>query len=73
MPWPAGAELTSFCFKGAPEPGKTESVKQIARVLDRVVYAVNFSAIVDSRLAKRARISPHYSGKSIGFPILTII
>lgn len=47
--------VNKFLFQGAPGTGKTESVKQIARVLDRVVYAVNFSAIVDSRLGQTGK------------------
>ena len=44
--------IHKFLFQGAPGTGKTESVKQIARILDRELYAVNFSAVIDSKLGQ---------------------
>ena len=44
--------LHKFLFQGAPGTGKTESVKQIARVLKRDLYSVDFSHLIDSRLGQ---------------------
>lgn len=46
------AGINKFLFQGAPGTGKTETVKQIARILDREIYLVNFSEIVDSKLGQ---------------------
>ena len=46
------AEVNKFLFEGAPGTGKTEAVKQLARVLDRKVYMVDFSMIIDSKLGQ---------------------
>ena len=47
--------VNKFLFQGAPGTGKTESVKQIARLLNRTVYAVDFSRLVDSRLGQTGK------------------
>ena len=44
--------INKFLFQGAPGTGKTESVKQIARILERELYAVNFSTVIDSKLGQ---------------------
>ena len=44
--------VNKFLFQGAPGTGKTESVKQIARILERELYTVDFSAIIDSKLGQ---------------------
>lgn len=44
--------INKFLFEGAPGTGKTETAKQVARILNRELYAVNFSAIVDSKLGQ---------------------
>lgn len=44
--------LHKFLLQGAPGTGKTESVRQIARVLGRKLYAVDFSRLIDSRLGQ---------------------
>lgn len=44
--------INKFLFQGAPGTGKTESAKQVARILDRELYSVNFSAVVDSKLGQ---------------------
>lgn len=41
-----------FLFQGDPGTGKTEAVKQLARVLGRDPYLVDFSLIIDSRLGQ---------------------
>lgn len=44
--------INKFLFQGAPGTGKTETVKQISRILDRQIYLVNFAEIVDSKLGQ---------------------
>lgn len=41
-----------FLFEGAPGTGKTEAVKHLGRILNRVVYMVDFSLIIDSKLGQ---------------------
>lgn len=47
--------LSKFLFYGAPGTGKTESVYQIARMLNRDILSVNFEDLVDSRLGETAK------------------
>ena len=47
--------LNKFLFLGAPGSGKTESILQIARFLDRKVLSVNLSMLIDSRLGESAK------------------
>lgn len=44
--------INKFLFQGDPGTGKTESAKQVARILSRELYAVDFSTIVDSKLGQ---------------------
>lgn len=44
--------IHKFLFQGAPGTGKTEAVKQLARILDREIFVVDFSAIIDSKLGQ---------------------
>ena len=44
-----------FLFEGAPGTGKTESTKQVARLLDRVLLTVNFNEVIDSKLGQTAK------------------
>ena len=44
--------VNKFLFEGMPGTGKTETVKQIARILERELYMVDFSLIVDSKLGQ---------------------
>lgn len=44
--------INKFLFQGAPGTGKTEAVKQLARILKREIYMVDFSALVDSKLGQ---------------------
>jgi len=46
------AGINKFLFQGAPGTGKTEAVKQLARIIDREIYMVDFSAIVDSKMGQ---------------------
>lgn len=41
-----------FLFQGDPGTGKTEAVKQLARILDRELFLVDFSFVIDSRLGQ---------------------
>ena len=44
--------IHKFLFQGAPGTGKTEAVKQLARIWSRDIYMVNFSALIDSKLGQ---------------------
>lgn len=44
--------LNKFLLQGAPGTGKTEAVKQLARVLERDIFMVDFAAIIDSKLGQ---------------------
>jgi SpoVK/Ycf46/Vps4 family AAA+-type ATPase len=44
--------VNKFLFQGAPGTGKTETVKQVARILSRELYMVDFTAIIDSKLGQ---------------------
>ena len=46
------AGINKFLFEGPPGTGKTETVKHIARILDRELYTVDFSLVVDSKLGQ---------------------
>lgn len=46
------AGINKFLFYGAPGTGKTETVKQIARILERDLYVVDFSSLIDSKLGQ---------------------
>jgi len=47
-----GAGIHKFLFEGAPGTGKTETVKQIARILERKLYLIDFDALISSRLGE---------------------
>lgn len=44
--------LNKFLFQGAPGTGKTEATKHLARILERDLFSVNFSAVIDSKLGQ---------------------
>lgn len=44
--------INKLLFKGAPGTGKTEAVKQVARILNRELFMVDFSAVIDSKLGQ---------------------
>ena len=44
--------INKFMFQGLPGTGKTEAVKQLARILNREVFMVDFSAVIDSKLGQ---------------------
>ena len=47
--------INKFMFVGLPGTGKTEAAKQLARILHRDLYVVNFDTLVDSRLGMTAK------------------
>lgn len=47
--------INKFLFEGAPGTGKTESAKQIARILGRQLYMVEFSELIDSKMGQTAK------------------
>lgn len=47
--------INKFLFSGAPGTGKTESAKQLARILGRDLYAVNVENLIDSKLGQTAK------------------
>ena len=50
-----GSNVNKFLFIGDSGTGKTEAAKQIARILDRELYAVQFDRIVDSKLGQTSK------------------
>lgn len=49
------AGINKFLFEGPPGTGKTESTKQIARILGRELYIVDFDSLVDSKLGQTSK------------------
>jgi hypothetical protein len=49
------AGINKFLFEGNPGTGKTETVKQLARILERDLFMVNFESIVDSKLGQTSK------------------
>lgn len=49
------AGINKFLFEGAPGTGKTVTAKQVARLLSRELFIVDFSNVVDSRLGQTAK------------------
>lgn len=47
--------LNKFLFEGEPGTGKTETVKQIARILDRELYVIDFDSVIDSKLGQTSK------------------
>jgi SpoVK/Ycf46/Vps4 family AAA+-type ATPase len=47
--------INKFLFEGAPGTGKTETVKQIARILDRQLFSVEFDTVIDSKLGQTSK------------------
>ena len=47
--------VNKFLFEGAPGTGKTETVKQLARILKRDLYIAQFDNIVDSKLGQTSK------------------
>jgi SpoVK/Ycf46/Vps4 family AAA+-type ATPase len=49
------AGITKFLFEGDPGTGKTETVKQVARILERELYSIDFDTVVDSKLGQTSK------------------
>jgi hypothetical protein len=47
-----GLGINKFLFQGAPGTGKTETAKQVARILSRELFAVDFTSVIDSKLGQ---------------------
>ncbi len=47
--------VNKFLFEGDPGTGKTETAKQIARILDRELYVIDFDALIDSKLGQTSK------------------
>lgn len=47
--------VNKFLFEGDPGTGKTETVKQVARILERELYAIDFDALIDSKLGQTSK------------------
>lgn len=47
--------VNKFLFEGNPGTGKTETVRHIARILDRELYQAEFEMIVDSKLGQTSK------------------
>ena len=44
--------INKFLFEGRPGTGKTEAAKQVARLLERTLFYVDFEHLVDSKLGQ---------------------
>lgn len=44
--------LNKFLFQGAPGTGKTEAAKHLARILNRDLFSVDFSSVIDCKLGQ---------------------
>ena len=49
------AGINKFLFQGDPGTGKTETVKQIARILERELFSVDFDSVIDSKLGQTSK------------------
>ena len=47
--------VNKFLFQGPPGTGKTEAAKQIARILGRDMFMVNFDLLIDSKLGQTGK------------------
>ncbi|MFM9414507.1 AAA family ATPase [Peptococcus simiae] len=47
--------INKFLFQGPPGTGKTETAKHIARILDRELFVVDFTAIIDSKMGQTGK------------------
>jgi SpoVK/Ycf46/Vps4 family AAA+-type ATPase len=54
-----GTDANKFLLEGKPGTGKTQAVKQIARLLDRDLFVVNFDTLIDSKLGQTVKHITH--------------
>jgi len=47
--------VNKFLFEGDPGTGKTETVKQIARILNRDLFVIDFDTVIDSKLGQTSK------------------
>lgn len=47
--------VNKFLFQGSPGTGKTETVKHIARILERELFIVDSAMLIDSKLGQSAK------------------
>lgn len=47
--------INKFLFEGEPGTGKTESAKQVARLLGRSLFMVDFNQLIDSKMGQTAK------------------
>ena len=61
--------IHKFLFQGAPGTGKTEGVKHLAKILQREVYLVNFTSIIDSKLGQTQKNIEEVFNEIAKFPM----
>ena len=49
------ADINKFLFQGPPGTGKTETAKHVARILERDLFIVEFSEVIDSKLGQTSK------------------
>ncbi len=49
------AGINKFLFEGEPGTGKTETVKQVVRILERDLYVIDFDSVIDSKLGQTSK------------------
>ena len=49
------AGINKFLFQGPPGTGKTETAKHVARILERDLFVVEFSEVIDSKLGQTSK------------------
>lgn len=62
--------VNKFLFSGLPGTGKTESAKYIAKSLKKLLYIVDFSSIIDSKLGQTTKNISQLFEEINNFPFL---
>lgn len=67
--------INKFLFEGLPGSGKTEAAKQVARLLDRALYYVDFDNLVDSKLGQTNKniVSVFSEINNLPYPEKTVV
>lgn len=60
--------IHTFLFKGKPGSGKTEAAKKLAQILNRDLFMVNFTELIDSKLGQTAKNIVALFEDIAGFP-----